>query len=68
MTKEPRQLEITTAKLCSVLCEPFCPQLKFREAYGGPKQAFLTMEDFTLAMERTPKDVVIDSPDTRSRL
>ena len=59
MTKEPRQLEITTAKLCSVLCEPFCPQLKFREAYGGPKQAFLTMEDFTLAMERTPKDVVI---------
>lgn len=54
-------MEITTAKYCGVMCEPYCPQILWGNSFhpGGPKQEFLKMEDFSLAMDRTPKDVVI---------
>ena len=53
-----RILEVTTAKNCSVNCYPFCPQLKFREAYGDAGD-FLSFEDFSMALSHTPKDVQI---------
>jgi hypothetical protein len=53
-----RSLAITTVKTCSVNCYPYCPQLKFREAYGD-REAFLSYDDFKLALSHVPKDVRI---------
>ena len=39
-------------------CQYWCPQLKFRDSYGEDA-ILLTLEDFKLALSKTPKDVHI---------
>ena len=53
-----RYLDITTAKVCPANCYPFCPQMKFRDAYGDAA-SFLSFDDFALALSHVPKDVGI---------
>lgn len=53
-----RCLDITTAKICSVDCRYWCPQVKFREVYGE-EPILLTLDDFKLALSKTPKDINI---------
>ena len=57
-TSPCRFLQISTVKTCSMNCYPYCPQLKFREAYGN-RADFLSFDDFALALSKTPKDVQI---------
>ena len=52
----PRRLEITTMNYCKIRCIPFCPQDAFVQAYKGRK-AYLSFEDFALALSHTPEDV-----------
>jgi len=53
-----RYLDITTAKVCPVNCYPYCPQPKFRDAYGDATN-LLSFDDFALALSHVPKDVGI---------
>jgi hypothetical protein len=41
-----------------VNCYPYCPQLKFRTAYGDAS-SLLSFDDFALALSHVPKDVVV---------
>ena len=54
-----RLLEITTVKTCSVDCHPFCPQRKFRAAYGSETN-LLSFGDFQTALSHVPKEVPIN--------
>jgi hypothetical protein len=56
--KETRYLDITTAKVCPMKCYPYCPQMKFRTAYGDAS-SLLSFDDFALALSHVPKDVGI---------
>lgn len=51
-------LDVTTARVCSVNCRPWCPQMEFRQAYGD-QQFHLQFEDFKLALSKTPRRVNI---------
>jgi hypothetical protein len=53
------QLEITTSRVCPVNCKPYCPQERFREAFGGVGQALLSYEDFARAISTVPPEVSI---------
>jgi len=53
------RLEITTVKNCSVNCYPYCPQLKFREAYGSNPN-LLSFENFRIVIDKLPTEVGID--------
>jgi hypothetical protein len=53
------RLEITTVKNCTVDCYPYCPQLKFREAYGNDPNV-LSFENFKTVIDKLPREVEID--------
>ena len=53
------QVEITTCRICPVNCKPYCPQEKFREAFGGQGQVMLSYDDFRRAISTVPREVWI---------
>ena len=58
-SEDADQVEITTCRVCPVNCKPYCPQEKFREAYGGRGQEMLSFEYFRQAISTVPREVWI---------
>ena len=50
-------MEITTVVGCKVNCD-FCPQKSFLQEYQSPKRK-LTLDDFKLAVDKMPNEVII---------